>query len=165
MNPSFMPIFPLRRQSGYNASMTVLLSTLAVAFAAFCTWLGVRIVNRRETWAKWTLATVVALPVLYFASVGPACWMADWNNMPRETVLAAFRPIARIGFSTGGIPFERALTWYGKLFSPPDRYDSPMPLAYRYWEEPIVERLASEARPNPAREELKRRSSRSRQRR
>jgi hypothetical protein len=47
--------------------VTILLSTLAVAFAAFCVWLTVRIVNRRERWAKWTLAVVVGLPVLYVA--------------------------------------------------------------------------------------------------
>ena len=39
--------------------MTIFLPTLAVAFAAFCVWLVVRIVNRRERWAKWTLAVVV----------------------------------------------------------------------------------------------------------
>ena len=33
--------------------MTTLLPTLAVAFAAFCVWLTVRIVNRREGRAKW----------------------------------------------------------------------------------------------------------------
>jgi hypothetical protein len=40
--------------------MTILLSTLAVAFAAFCVWLVVRIVNRKELWAKWTAALLVA---------------------------------------------------------------------------------------------------------
>ena len=47
---------------------------MAVAFAAFCVWLGVRFYNRRERWAKWTLAGVVVLPVLYVASYGPAMW-------------------------------------------------------------------------------------------
>ena len=54
--------------------MTILLPTLGVAFAAFCVWLSVRIVNRRERWAKWTLAAVIGLPVLYVLSFGPACW-------------------------------------------------------------------------------------------
>jgi hypothetical protein len=38
--------------------MTILLPTLAAIFAAFCVWLGVRIFNRRERWAKWTLAAL-----------------------------------------------------------------------------------------------------------
>jgi hypothetical protein len=55
--------------------MTVLFPALAVTFAALCVWLVVRIINRRERWAKWTLAAVVGVPVLYVASFGPACWI------------------------------------------------------------------------------------------
>ena len=58
--------------------MTVLLPTLAVAFAALCAWLIVRIVNRRERWAKWTLAGAVGMPVLYFASIVPATLIRIW---------------------------------------------------------------------------------------
>jgi len=54
--------------------MAILIPALGVAFAAFCVWLTVRIVNRRERWAKWTLGAVVGLPLLYVASFGPACW-------------------------------------------------------------------------------------------
>src|SRR5262245_39771496 len=35
--------------------MTLLLPTLAASFAAFCVWLTLRIVNRKERWAKWTM--------------------------------------------------------------------------------------------------------------
>jgi hypothetical protein len=55
--------------------MSIILPVLAVAFAAFCVWLVVRIFNRRERWAKWTLAAGLGLPVLYLASFGPACWL------------------------------------------------------------------------------------------
>jgi hypothetical protein len=34
--------------------MSLVLPTLAIAFAAFCVWPGVRVYNRRESWAKWT---------------------------------------------------------------------------------------------------------------
>ncbi|MBI3861954.1 MAG: hypothetical protein HY290_08655 [Planctomycetia bacterium] len=56
--------------------MNILLPALAVAFAAFCVWLTVRIVNRWERWAKWTLAGVVAISVLigYPLSIG-ACML------------------------------------------------------------------------------------------
>jgi hypothetical protein len=50
--------------------MTILLPALALAFGAFCVWLVVRIVNRRERWAKWTLGAVVGVPVLYVLSFG-----------------------------------------------------------------------------------------------
>lgn len=52
----------------------IILPALAVAFAAFCLWLTVRIANRRERWAKFTLAAVVITsPVMYFGVVLPAC--------------------------------------------------------------------------------------------
>jgi hypothetical protein len=45
--------------------MAVALSIFGVAFAALCVWLTVRIINRRERWAKWTaLGLVVAATVV-----------------------------------------------------------------------------------------------------
>jgi len=55
--------------------MAIALAVSGTAFAAFCVWLTVRIINRREPWAIWTLAAVVGLPVLYVASFGLWCWM------------------------------------------------------------------------------------------
>ena len=49
--------------------MTIHLSTLAIAFAAFCVWLTVRIVNRRELWAI-AVAAISAVAVLYAAVFG-----------------------------------------------------------------------------------------------
>ena len=80
--------------------MAIILPALAVAFAAFCVWLTVRIVNRRERWAKWTLAAVVSLPVLYVASYGPACWWfsgvygpSSSNGSKVRRVPQIYRPI------------------------------------------------------------------------
>ena len=53
--------------------MIIFLPALAIAFTAFFVWLMVRIINRRERWAKWTLAAVVGLPGLYVLRFGPAC--------------------------------------------------------------------------------------------
>lgn len=45
--------------------MTILLPALAVALAAFCIWLTVRIANRRERWtilvAVYVMPTILAL--------------------------------------------------------------------------------------------------------
>ncbi len=55
--------------------MAIALVVLGVS-AALCIWLTVRIVNRRERWAKWTLAgTVIGVPALYLLSFGPVCWI------------------------------------------------------------------------------------------
>ena len=70
-----LPLFCHRVLDYIYSDVGQLLSALALAFAAFCVWLTVRIVNRRERWAKWTLAATLALPVLYVASFGPACWI------------------------------------------------------------------------------------------
>src|SRR5258708_6569158 len=52
---------------------------MSVAFAALCVWLVVRIVNRRERWAKWIAGgLIVAVPFLYVVSIGPVCWWADY---------------------------------------------------------------------------------------
>lgn len=54
-------------------SMAHALLIFGVAFAPCCVWLTVRIVNRRERWAKWMLTTVLAAsPILYVLSLGPA---------------------------------------------------------------------------------------------
>ena len=83
----------LCRFHGYHPSMMILLPALAVAFAAFCVWLTVRIVNRRERWAKWTLAIVIGLPTLYVASFGPACWYAGDNETTIAAIFDVYYPI------------------------------------------------------------------------
>jgi hypothetical protein len=73
--------------------MAIAVSIVGVAFAAFCVWLTVRIANRRERWAKWSLAVVVGLPVLYVASFGPACWISSRSNMAASLVPTVYRPL------------------------------------------------------------------------
>ncbi len=57
---------------------------IGAGFTAVSVWLTVRIVNRRERWAKWTLALVIAAPVLYGASWGPVIWVHDRELLPRS---------------------------------------------------------------------------------
>jgi len=52
----------------------VVIAIFGVAFTAFCVWLVVRIVNRRERWAKWAAVVLVSTPVLYVLSTGPVVW-------------------------------------------------------------------------------------------
>jgi hypothetical protein len=73
--------------------MAVALSISGVAFAAVCVWLAVRIVNRRERWAKWTLAAVLVLPVLYVLSAGPACWLCENGTISGHTLNTIYSPI------------------------------------------------------------------------
>ena len=60
----------------------VIMSTLGVSFAALCVWLGVRIISRRERWAKWTLAIALALVLIYPLSFTPFYWLASKFDTP-----------------------------------------------------------------------------------
>ncbi len=97
-------------------SMTILLPTLAVAFAAICVWLMVRVVNRRERWAKWALAGAIGLPVLYVASFGPACWMTSQHID---------------ALNRGGPPPPRIMLIYGPFLELASEY--PLMGAPVYW--------------------------------
>jgi hypothetical protein len=106
--------------------MDFALSIFAVAFAAFCVWLTVRIINRRERWAKWTLAAVVGVPVLYVVSFGPVCWwLAKPHEMPgynggtlhmiaRDILPYAPREYWPMGWAAQNGPnwLHRSIQWY-----------------------------------------------------
>ncbi len=47
------------------------LLVVSVACAAFCIWLAVRIVNRKERWAKWKRAWLPLVLLAYVLSSGP----------------------------------------------------------------------------------------------
>jgi hypothetical protein len=95
------PNFPPARHPGYNRGMSVALSVL-IALAAAYIWLTVRIVNRRERWAKWTLAALAGLPVLYVTSFGPACWLTSrplGDGSVPPSVMRIYAPMARLAQS------------------------------------------------------------------
>ena len=73
--------------------MILALLIVGVAFAAFCVWLPVRIINRRERWAKSTLGAIVGLPLLYIASFGPACGLLAHRRLDATFVESAFWPV------------------------------------------------------------------------
>jgi len=97
--------------------MSIVLFVLPVAFAALCVWLAVRIVNRRERWAKWTLAVTVGVPVLYVLSFGPACWKFSrfdgWEN-PNEMLAIVYRPIVWI-WHERPMPIGGIIDWYANV--------------------------------------------------
>ena len=106
--------------------MAIALLIFGVAFAAICVWLGVRIVKRRERWAKWTLAAAVALPVLYVLSIGPVAWLNTRHLMPEVLGSATkhlYDPIEWL-MARGPGTVEQAIRWYARLWyadaPPPD---------------------------------------------
>jgi len=100
--------------------ITILFQALAVACAAVCVWLGVRAYNRRERWAKWTLALAAGLPVLYLSSFGPACWLAarlpffDARPIPLSLVAKLYYPLVSLAEEPQGI--AAPVCWYVSAF-------------------------------------------------
>jgi len=74
--------------------MTILLPPLGVAVAAFCIWLGVRIISRKKN-AGWVLLASVPFVVLigYPLSFGPACLLMDAGVLPRPALKFIFYPV------------------------------------------------------------------------
>src|SRR5258708_5482927 len=97
--------------------MTIIFPALAVALAAFCVWLTVQIVNRRERRAKWTaVGLIIALPMLYVVSVGPVCWLADryqrWDDL--QFLRRAYLPLRKT-LGCAPKPVEHAVWWWAGL--------------------------------------------------
>ena len=96
--------------------MSIFLPALGVAFTAFCIWLAVRILNRRERWAKW-MAVVLTL-LAYPLSFGPACWLVNQGKADIVFIASIYRPFVR---AAGGVNvMARLLRWYGDLDRPSD---------------------------------------------
>jgi hypothetical protein len=91
--------------------MALALSIFGLAFAAFCVWLTVRIVNRRERWAKWTLSGLISAAIAYPVSFGPACWTTSRLNLPGNWLVVAYRPMTSAIELRSGILFD-AVRWY-----------------------------------------------------
>ena len=113
--------FPPPRPRGYDAGMNEelqktivfsVLGVLAAAFAAFCVWLTVRIVNRRERWAK-RLAVVLAVATVvgYPLSIGPVAFLSRHSNGLPEAIYAAYVPLQWV-YDISPRPIQEAMTWY-----------------------------------------------------
>jgi hypothetical protein len=92
---------------------------IGIAFAAFCVWLTVRIVNRRERWAKWMAVGVFVVVLAYFASFGPFVWLGQRNHLPHRAVTAGiyfYWPQVYAGTSGAPTLLKAALNWYTELW-------------------------------------------------
>ena len=99
---------------------------ISAAYVAILIWLTVRIVNHKERWAKWTLAAVVGLPMLYVLSFGPACWiysrtvdLESWDDT-WDRANRIYYPILQEWKGSG--PVSHTLDWYANLCSAAEVY-------------------------------------------
>jgi hypothetical protein len=99
--------------------MAYLLLALSAGFIAFCVWLTVRIVNRKERWAKRTALALGIATFLYPLSIGPAVLVLDRAGYPKwvmEPYRQIYAPIHWLVVN-GPQPIRDALEWYGDLWS------------------------------------------------
>jgi glucan phosphoethanolaminetransferase (alkaline phosphatase superfamily) len=107
----------------YNSDMGISLLTLGVAFAAFAVWLVVRIINRREKWAKRTAMALVAVLATYLLSFGPACWWLSEpiQNFPNVNNGGPPRRVSRLYVPLGWVvengpkQFSDRIRWYATI--------------------------------------------------
>jgi hypothetical protein len=102
----------------------IAITAIGIVFAALCIWLIVRIVNRRERWAKRTLAVVVGLPMLYLASFAPVIWLEDHDYIPigseLQRALKVYAKPVHWVYEYGPQSVRDALDFYGGVCRGPD---------------------------------------------
>src|SRR5262245_50631069 len=95
--------------------MVIALSIFGITYAAFCVWLTVRIVNRREKWAKWTAVALAVLAVVYAVSAGPLGWMILHGYVPNYSYDEFYSPLSLL-WTYGPEPFRSVYRWYFGLW-------------------------------------------------
>ena len=96
--------------------MAIALAIIGFAFAALCIWLTVRIVSRRERWAKWTAVALAVVLVGYPLSFGPALWLVSNGNITLKEVRRVYRPIVMIRWHSPAW-MTIAIDGYAKLWA------------------------------------------------
>jgi hypothetical protein len=96
--------------------MTMLLAILGFAFAAICVWFGVRLVNRRQRWAKRLTVALVVVLVGYPLSIGPADLVirTTQSRWLREAGDIACRPLGSACWKSDTA--THMLFWYDGLW-------------------------------------------------
>ena len=77
-------------QPDYSPGVNLIFRIVAIGLASVCVWLTVRIVTRRERWAKRTALGLITGILLYVPSVGPMLWIVDHTER-REWVREAYK--------------------------------------------------------------------------
>ncbi len=105
--------FPRSPPRSYDAGMVFTLPALGVSFAAFCIWVIIRIVNRREKSRRMIWGTVLATSVLltYPLSFGPACRLVEEGVMPYSHLETAYQPCIQLAIH-GAPVLDGPLWWW-----------------------------------------------------
>jgi hypothetical protein len=70
--------------------------------------------ERKKTLWPWIVAMLIAVPVLYVASFGPACWITSRQDDPHDVFNALYFPLCKWSLALGE-PAWGCLVGYGGL--------------------------------------------------
>ena len=70
--------------------------------------------DRKPLW-PWIVALLIGLPVVYVASFGPACWLADRHLMSFRIVVQGFPGLCRSA-THNKQAWGRGLRWYANAW-------------------------------------------------
>lgn len=106
-----------------------IIAAAGVAFAAYLTWLFIRLVNRREKWAI-RLAIATALAFAYPALLGPCCWISSRTGYGAKVVNRVYQPLMQWFAATADADepglVQRQLEWYSQVGAKADWYWTPV---------------------------------------
>lgn len=71
--------------------------------------------EERNPIGLWIVALLIALPAMYVASFGPACWL-DSRQMLPSAIESAYIPLRQIAHD-GPEPLRSVLNWYACIGS------------------------------------------------
>jgi hypothetical protein len=94
-------------------SLDAILSISGMAYLAVVLWLAMRVINRRDRWAVWTVAAVIGVPFAYVVSFGPACWIA--SRTKSETLPRCYLPVLYAGMLSDSVTVLELAGWYAGL--------------------------------------------------
>jgi hypothetical protein len=88
-------------------------SVIGATFVSIGVWLVVRIVNRKERWAKWTAVALATTPALYVLSSGPMTVIAMHRKI---TTTSTVFPDGTEGFASEiAVDFGK---WFPAVYAP-----------------------------------------------
>jgi hypothetical protein len=115
--------------------MTIVVPALGMTVAAFAVWLEVRIVNRRERWAKRTALGFVATLIAYPLSFGPVCWAHSRMLAGTAVIEVVYAPIIiyAADYDRPSASEIRKFANYGAWRSPPNCIPIALELDAETW--------------------------------
>lgn len=71
----------------FSPAVYALWALIGAAYSALWLWIGVRYLNRRETWTKWAAVALALSAMLYVLSSGPMATLAFSTRTVPESVV------------------------------------------------------------------------------